>query len=577
MKYAFFDFGSTSVKFYTYDTNDKKIANELKVQFPENISKEINAFEVGLKEIDEIIDGFARLSNENDCQRILISVQMHGFIAKFENGFSNYVSWQDKTADINDKAFENVNWNIRGTSKKQNLPILKMKRFLNKNFELFTLGSYIAWRLCKNNCTHITDSAASGFFNAESGKREDAVYKEIKLPKTITDVEVIGKYENIEILSPVGDHQISYFGSFADESAYFLNIGTASQISVLGRLEREKINYEARPYFYKGIRLCTITGLLGGKELRDGIESEKLFSAYKTALEKLPKKDLIYVGGGACDYYKETIETALKKLNLKYEFVDSAVNKKGMIRMAENLTLKVGTMLSEIPFTNFPIIIKKTGLDFFILDNEHGSFDYSTITALAMNTQLIDSKMIVRLSDNTRMNITKFCDAGVRGFLLPMTNDAKQIEQVIEYAMYYPVGKRGISTTRAHTMYNPPKLTDYMKSANEKMEIYAQIETKQGVENVEEILKVNGLKGVIIGPNDLSCDIESLSDKAPVIECIKKVALAAKKAGKICGIITTDKDYINTALEYGAAMVSYGSELNMIINTCKSIKEKFDK
>ena len=71
--------------------------------------------------------------------------------------------------------------------------------------------------------------------------------------------------------------------------------------------------------------------------------------------------------------------------------------------------MKIGTMLSEAPFVNFPIIIKNSGLDFYMIDNEHGAFDYSTISQLIMNAKLVGIPTIIRLSDNSRTPRAFFC------------------------------------------------------------------------------------------------------------------------------------------------------------------------
>lgn len=241
-------------------------------------------------------------------------------------------------------------------------------------------------------------------------------------------------------------------------------------------------------------------------------------------------------------------------------------------------TIKIGTMLSEIPFANMPLLFKNAGLDFFIVDNEHGGFDYRELSQIIMTSALCGMKVIVRLSDNSRKDVTKMADMGVNGFLLPMTNDASDIGEVVKYAKYAPSGKRGISTTRAHTFYNPPKLSDYMASANERMEIYAQIETKSGVENVEKILSLDGVSGAFVGPNDLSCDYGCIgsSDPEEIFGAIEKVAIASKNTGKPCGIITANKKYIDFAKNRGFSLFSVGSELNMIMNAGRKIVSDFN-
>lgn len=232
----------------------------------------------------------------------------------------------------------------------------------------------------------------------------------------------------------------------------------------------------------------------------------------------------------------------------------------------------IGTMLSELAFTNFPIILKNTGFDFFIIDTEHGALDYSEVFRIVTVSKLAGIDSIIRLADNSRKDITKYTDMGATGILLPMTNTRADIEQVVKYAKYSPAGERGISTTRLHTMYNPSNIKDYMQRANHETKIYAQIETIAGVENSYDILATESVDGVFIGPNDLTCDLERNTGYGKnVLDCIKIIADNAKQTGKECGIITTNKDYIAFSKNNGVNNISYGSELNMIINSCEDI------
>ena len=205
------------------------------------------------------------------------------------------------------------------------------------------------------------------------------------------------------------------------------------------------------------------------------------------------------------------------------------VGNEGLRRIADSVYPVRGTMLSEIEFINFPFVLKKAEMDFFIIDNEHGNFENKTIMSLATNANAADMQAIVRLPDNDRAMITKLADAGVHGFLLPMTNRKEDIEKVVEYAKYSPVGKRGISTTRVHTHYGVADIKEYMKLANEKMKIYAQIETRLGVENLEEILNVSAIEGIFIGPNDLSCDYDCMGNTEKIKELISVICKACVK------------------------------------------------
>ena len=113
-------------------------------------------------------------------------------------------------------------------------------------------------------------------------------------------------------------------------------------------------------------------------------------------------------------------------------------------------------MISEIAFSNMPVLLKNAGIEFCILDCEHGGFDYAEVSRLIMTARLCGLELIVRLANNERKDVVKYLDMGADGLLLPMTNTAEDIRKVADYAKYPPLGHRGISTMRAHTLYAPP-------------------------------------------------------------------------------------------------------------------------
>lgn len=224
-----------------------------------------------------------------------------------------------------------------------------------------------------------------------------------------------------------------------------------------------------------------------------------------------------------------------------------------------------GVMLNEVAFPNFPLIMRQSGLDFMILDSEHGGFDYSAMASLIMGARQAGLPVIVRLADNSRKDITKVMDMGADGLLLPMTNTADQIRQVVRYAKYAPEGQRGISTNRGHTFYNPGNQEEYMKQANDSTMVFAQIETGEGLRNVDEILGVEGVYGVFVGPNDLACDLGCLGSetKEPVLSAIREVGQAAGRCGKRAGIITERENFLQEARKAGFDLMCSGSEISL--------------
>ena len=128
------------------------------------------------------------------------------------------------------------------------------------------------------------------------------------------------------------------------------------------------------------------------------------------------------------------------------------------IRAGEELT---GMFLSEVAAPNLLRLMQAAGLDYVIVDCEHGSFDYSQVSALAAVANGIRFPMIVRIPSADRECIQKYLDAGADGLLVPMTESVKQAEQLVRFGRYAPEGKRGISTMRPHSNYNPGVLTEY--------------------------------------------------------------------------------------------------------------------
>ena len=571
MKAFLIDVGSTFIKYSVYDPGKDALEMEDTMPFPSAKNCEGEVYHVDVKDIDRVINTVFPLAKAHGCKSIYISVQMHGYILKTSEGFGDYVSWCDKTADINDERFANLDFNALGTSRRKNSPLLKLA-YKGLEGEFFTLGSYIAYKIVGINATHVTDACASGFFFADTGKCNTYAPKLVK-PCVYTRVCPIGKYEDIVVYTPMGDHQVSFLGSNAYLEKYLINIGTAIQISCISKDSKECGGYERRPYFDKN-RLCTLSLSVGGGEVDKEQSKDALWREIDEALACLPQKNGVVLGGGGSDLVYDYLSNKLKSKNITCEKARFNIGMEGLKKMTQQTMIKKGTMLSEICFPNFMVIAKNSGLDYVILDNEHGYFDYADIAKITMTANLVGLDLIVRIGDSGRSHITKLADMGVSGFLLPMTNEPEDIAKVVKYAKYAPDGKRGLSTTRAHTLYNPPPLKEYLPLANQKMKIYAQIETKSGVENLEDILAVNGVDGVFIGPNDLMSDLGCGYDKTALYPIIEKIGVLCKVVSKPFGIITGDKELISKAKDCGVNFISVGSELNMLISGCKKIVEE---
>lgn len=157
---------------------------------------------------------------------------------------------------------------------------------------------------------------------------------------------------------------------------------------------------------------------------------------------------------------------------------------------------------------------------------------------------------------------------GITGLVVPMISNAAQALLAVEYSKYAPIGKRGLSLTRAHTEYCGNNFKEYMEKANKRVKLFIQIETREAIENVDELASIKGIDGLIIGPNDLSCDMDCYNqyDSDEFTNAIRKVATAAIRNNITAGIITSNTNLLATCINIGYTFICEGSEIRMLLN-----------
>lgn len=196
-----------------------------------------------------------------------------------------------------------------------------------------------------------------------------------------------------------------------------------------------------------------------------------------------------------------------------------------------------------LPSVRAAQIVSLTGVDGIIIDCEHGhiSDDSMHNSVAAISSQGVSP--IIRVRGPTHDILKRALDTGAHGIMVPQVNDAAEAAQVVASAKFPPQGVRGQGSAFpaiAHGLTTP----EYMKTANETIITMVQIETKAGVENVEEICAVPGVDLVFIGPNDLAQSllgyVPARGDEPEFIGALDKIVTAARKHGKWAGRMVND-------------------------------------
>ncbi len=217
-------------------------------------------------------------------------------------------------------------------------------------------------------------------------------------------------------------------------------------------------------------------------------------------------------------------------------------------------------------------ILGLAGFQFIVLDTEHASMDRQALVNLIRAADAAGTVPIVRLRNNDHVEILQALDAGAMGILVPHVKTRADVERAVEAARYAPLGSRGLAPQQRSARYGMVDLASYLSLANENVLVACYCETVDAVKNIREIVAVDGLDVVFIGPMDLSQEmgIPGKTKDPRVLAATDEVLAATVKAGKTAGTIAPDAAETRRLFQKGFRFVSIGSDYGMLIAQAKS-------
>ncbi len=142
--------------------------------------------------------------------------------------------------------------------------------------------------------------------------------------------------------------------------------------------------------------------------------------------------------------------------------------------------------------------------DFFVFDGEHGTIEPRDCENLVRAAERNKVTPIVRVTTNLPPIILRFMDTGAQGLHVPLVNSAVDAENAVRAVKYQPLGMRGLAAVRAADYAQAIPLEEYTQQANAETLVVVHIETAEAVKQLSEIVEVDGLDVIFIGPTDLS-------------------------------------------------------------------------
>lgn len=225
-----------------------------------------------------------------------------------------------------------------------------------------------------------------------------------------------------------------------------------------------------------------------------------------------------------------------------------------------------GTMIQDVRSSSIGQIMALAGCDFLFFDMEHGPFNLESIAEMVRVTRLAGVTPLVRVPDARYDLIVRPLDAGAQGIMIPRVETRAQVETIIECSLYPPLGSRGCSVNKGHNDFASQDAWGFTEQANQENLIILQIERKQAVENIEELLSVPGVGGAIIGPNDmaLSLGVRAEDQLGALEEPIQHVLEACLVQGIPCGIHIANLEWLVEWQRRGMQLLCYSSDINFL-------------
>lgn len=217
-------------------------------------------------------------------------------------------------------------------------------------------------------------------------------------------------------------------------------------------------------------------------------------------------------------------------------------------------------------------ILACADFDWILIDGEHAPFDIRKIQLQLQTLSAYDTQVIVRPPVGDTVLIKQLMDIGVQNVMIPMVETAEQAMQLIKDMRYPPEGNRGVGTALARaSKWN--RLENYFAKANSQMCLICQVETIKGLDNLDEILAVDGVDGVFIGPADLAASMGHLGNPAhpQVKEMVAKALTKIREKNKTAGVLALSSELIAFYSSKGANLLGIGVDTLLLANGAQKL------
>ena len=244
----------------------------------------------------------------------------------------------------------------------------------------------------------------------------------------------------------------------------------------------------------------------------------------------------------------------------------------------QNRELTIGSWIT-LGHPSIAEIMAKAGYDWLTVDMEHSAITLHQAQQLIQVIELCGCVPLVRVGDNDPNLIKRVMDAGAHGVIVPMVNTSEDAKQAVASVKYPPYGFRGVGLARAQGY--GASFEEYKQWNDNESIVIVQIEHIKAVENLEEIIAVDGVDGFIIGPYDLSgsLGVPGEFDHPDVVAALEKVKKITKRKNALSGfhVIPPSVEDLQEKIAEGYLFVAHSLDILFLGEGCRNSIEKIKR
>lgn len=216
------------------------------------------------------------------------------------------------------------------------------------------------------------------------------------------------------------------------------------------------------------------------------------------------------------------------------------------------------------------------GFDWVLIDAEHAPFELRDIQRHLQAIAPYQVPALVRPAEGHTSVIKQLLDIGAQTLLIPMVNTAEQARQLVQDCRYPPQGIRGLGTSMARAAHWNG-IPNYLNHANEQVCLLVQAETREAMQNLEEIVAIEGVDGVFIGPSDLSASMGYVGqpEHPEVVAAIEKGIKTITAAGKAAGVLAVNEALARDYAKKGASFIGVGVDISLMAASVRQLASRY--